>query len=206
VERLVRVNGVAITWAIAVPSQLFNDVLAYASSITGAVEALVAGGVTLVGRSSPRVLVGLHDIKLGAPVACDHVGITVAVFIRVHPDVATCVFARHLDEIPGSYAAALVVAEVDVPLNRAAKEVWLEVFGIIRDEIGDLSDVATSIFGAREVSLGATTFSEVGSNVESLHLAVNLDINRRVFVVGDHLLLADKLLVLLGGVGLDCGK
>jgi len=93
----------------------------------------------------PGVLVCLHDIELRAPVSIDLVGVTVSVAISVHPEFAGFINAWHLDHVPGSDAATLVVAEVDVPLDRATKHVGLEELRVIQVERGGLSDVTTSI-------------------------------------------------------------
>ena len=56
--------------------------------------------------------------------AVDLVGITVSIAIGVHPDGSSLILAGHPDGVPGSDAAALVVAQIDVPLDGGTKKVW----------------------------------------------------------------------------------
>ena len=67
-------------------------------------------------------LVCLHNVELGAPVSTDLVTVAVIVSISV-PVLARGVFAWGTNEIEGSDATAVALAEVNVIVNRAAKEV-----------------------------------------------------------------------------------
>jgi hypothetical protein len=67
-------------------------------------------------------LVCLHNVELGAPVSTDLIAVAVIVSISV-PVLARGVFAWGTNEIEGSDATAVALAEVNVIVNRAAKEV-----------------------------------------------------------------------------------
>jgi len=75
-----------------------------------------------VGRSLEGPLVCLHNVELWAKVSADLIAIAVVESVGI-PVLASRIFARSRDEIKGSYASAVALAEVNVIVNRAAKEV-----------------------------------------------------------------------------------
>ena len=194
VEGQVSVDLVVFTGTVAVPCELVVDVLgAGATLIAGPVVTLVAWRVALVGSGGPGEFVSLHNIELGAPVAINLVGIAVAISVSVHPDVALVILAWHRDHVEGSDAAALVVAEVDVPLDRTSEKVWLEVLGVGLVKIWGRGNVATAICRHLKVGGGAATLGEWRSDVEGLLLAVDLDLDL-IKRVRDLLLQANQVL------------
>lgn len=94
---------------------------------------------------SPGVLVSLHNIHLGAPVAVNHIAITVAKAVGIHPQSTILILAWHRDSIEGSDAATLVIAQVQIILNHGVLEVGSEVLRIAVIECWCLNDVATAI-------------------------------------------------------------
>jgi len=85
--------------------------------------------------------------------------------------------ARHADEVPGSNASALVVAEIDIPLHDATEEVGLEVLRVVLVKSGSLRDVAAAVGGNLEFASRAATLGEGGSDVVGLLLTVKLDLD-----------------------------
>jgi len=145
-EGQVSVDGVLTTRAISVPGKLVIDVLcAMSTLITMIVMALVVGIVAGMRGRSPRVLVSLHDIHLGAPVAVNHISITVAKSVGIHPQSSILVLAWHRDSIERSDAATLVIAQVQIILKDSVSQVGSEVLGIAVIEGWCLNDVATAI-------------------------------------------------------------
>lgn len=61
-------------------------------------------------------LVSLHDIELRAPVATDLVTVAVVVAVGV-PEVAGRVLAWSLNEVEGSDATTVTLAEVNIVVN-----------------------------------------------------------------------------------------
>ena len=73
----------------------------------------------------PGELVCFHDVHLWAELSGDVVGITVVVAVSV-VWLAILTDGWERDCVEGSNAAAVGLAEVDVVLNRAIEELWLE--------------------------------------------------------------------------------
>jgi hypothetical protein len=122
VERLISVNLVAFARTVAVPGELIIDVLiAVAVAVTAVIEAFAVGGIASVRSSREGVLIGLHEVELGAEVASDLVGVAVAPAVGSHPQVAILVNTGHGDEVEGGDAAALVFAQIHVPLDGATE-------------------------------------------------------------------------------------
>ena len=117
-ERLQGVNLVAVAGAVRRLVKVLNSVLvALATRITVRVVAEIVRGVAFVWRTGPGILVRLHDVKLGAPVAIDLVCVAVAPAISVHPKGAVRVLARHRDEVESGDATALVLTQINVVLD-----------------------------------------------------------------------------------------
>ena len=208
-EGQIGVDGVVRAGTVAVPLKLVVDVLcAGAALVAIVVVAMVVGGVALVGSGGPGPLVSLHDVELGAPVAINLVGIAVAVSVGVHPEVAVLVLAGHPDEVPGSDAAALVVAQIDVPLDGAAEEVGHEVLRVRLVEFGSLANVATAVGWDGKVRALAA-LGEGSRDVVGLLLTVNLDLDliKRVHVLllQVHQVLVLLVIVRLSGSDKNCG-
>ena len=73
-------------------------------------------------RSSlERPLVSLHNIELRAPVTTNLIAVTVVVAVGV-PVVARRVLTWSLDEVEGSDAATVALAEVNIVVNRTTEE------------------------------------------------------------------------------------
>ena len=178
VEWLVCVDSVLIARTIAVQSELVVDVLrALAALVAALVETLVAGGITLVRGRGPGPLVGLHEIELGAPVAINLVGVTVAPAVSIHPEITITILAWHGDQVESSDAATLVVGQINVPLNRAAKKIGLEVLGILLLQSWRSRDVASAIRGHNIVTLSWGV--ERGSHIVNVGLTIDLNVNER---------------------------
>jgi len=206
VEGLVCVDFVVVTGAVAVLCELVVDVLSISAALVAVVVvALIVWCVALVGSRGPAVLVGFHEVELGAPVAVDLIGVAVAISVGVHPEGTVVMLARHADEVPGGDAAALVVAEIDIPLHSASQEVGLEVLGVVLVESGRLRDVAAAIGGDFEVVGGASSLGEWGSDVVSLLGTIDLD-HDLIEAIGIALLHVEQVLVLLVVVGLGRGE
>ena len=208
VELKVCVDLVLGTWAVGVPVELVDDVETETALVAVPVLALSSWVVTLVSSGGPRPLVGLHEVELWAPVAINLVGIAVAVSVGVHPEVAVLVLAGHPDEVPGSDAAALVVAQIDVPLDGAAEEVGHEVLRVRLVEVGSLANVATAVGWDGKVRALAA-LGEGSRDVVGLLLTVNLDLDliKRVHVLllQVHQVLVLLVIVRLSGSDKNCG-
>ena len=140
--------------------------------------ALVVGRVTLVWSRGPRGSISFHQVKLRAPVASDLVGIAVTKGVGFHPDISSFVLAGHLDSVEGSDTAALVLAQVNVPLDGSAKQVWLEVIWVFRVKRATIGDVSTAVGGSTVIGVGSRRIlGEISGNVEGLLLAVDLDLD-----------------------------
>lgn len=175
VERLRCVDSVVRARTVSVVGKLVGCVLlAGATTVAVLVEAMIGRGVTLVRSGGPGPLVGLHQVKLRAVVAGDLVGIAVAPAISVHPEVAIRVLAWHAHEVESGDAATLVMAEVDVPLDRATEEVGLEVLGVAGVKPRCRRDVASAVRWDMVVS--TTGASEACGDIVSVLLAI--DFNR----------------------------
>ena len=95
-----------------------------ATSLTVLNEAVLIRVVTSVNGRPEGILVGLHDVELGAEVV-GRVGIAVPEAICV-VELAILGHGRELDKIDGRIAATLSLAEVHIILNRASEEMNLE--------------------------------------------------------------------------------
>jgi len=185
VEGLQGVDGVAISGAVG---RIFESrrsvLLALAALVAGVVEALVGGVVALVGSGGPGPLVGLHDVKLRAPVAVDLVSVAVAPFVCVHPKGAIFVLAWHGDQVESSDTAALVLAQVDVVLDVATEEVGAEIVRFAEVQASRLGNVSSAVGG--DLVLGATSGSEGRSDVVGLGDTVNLHLDggEAIFLLG----------------------
>ena len=90
---------------------------ALATAVTVIVDAVGVGRVTLVPSNVEGVLVSLHDIELGAPVATDPIGITV-------PEVvASVIDSWHDDSVESRNAPATHLRKIDVEVHDATKQV-----------------------------------------------------------------------------------
>lgn len=87
-----------------------NSTLSFDSAITTSVAVRVVTffiwSVTLMWGSVPSVGIGLHDIPLWAPVASNHVGITVVVTTTAFDHISIPVFGWHGDQIESGIATA----------------------------------------------------------------------------------------------------
>lgn len=134
------VDAEAAAGAVGVVVQLANVVLpAGASTVAEVVVALVGGSVAGVRGGLVGVLVGLHDVELGAVVAVDLVSVAVVVPVSV-PVVATGVLAGRGNEVESRDAAAYALAQVNVVLHGAAKQVGgVELFGVKSGRLGQVA-------------------------------------------------------------------
>ena len=124
-------------------------------------------------------LVCLHNVELGAPVSTDLVAVAVIVSISV-PVLARGVFAWGTNEIEGSDATAVALAEVNVIVNRAAKEVGsINLGGVHR---GSLHQHSSSISGDYDGIV--VRLVGVEANVESLWDTILSDLDLGVAVCG----------------------
>ena len=203
VEGQVCVDGVLAAGTVSAPFQLVVDVLlASAALVAVVIVAFVAWVIAFVRSGGPGELVSLHDIHLGAPVAVDLIGVAVTIAIGIHPDVTVLVFAWHSNSVESSDAAALVVAQIEVPLDGSAKEVWHEVVWSGLGESWCVMDVATAISGNGDIGGGAA-LGEGSGHVERLLLSIDLDLD--LIKTGVSFLLQAKHLELLVVVRLGAG-
>ena len=144
-ELKVCVDLVLGAWAVGVPVELIDDVETETTLVAVPVLAFSSWVVAFVSSGSPRPLVGLHEVELWAPVAIDLVGVAVAPAIGAPPVVAILVLAWHRDSVEGSDAAALVIAQIDVPLDGATEKVGLEVLIRLVIERRSGRDITTAI-------------------------------------------------------------
>ena len=144
------------------------------------------------GLGSP--FVGLLQIKLGAVVSANLVAVAVEEVI-CGPEAAAVISAGHSDGIEGVEAAALMLAHVSVPLDRAAKEVGRPEVGVAPVEVGVIDDVAAATRARAGVGR-AGGGAGVGSDVLSLRHTVLGDLERSEVLVG---------LALLRGIGGELG-
>jgi hypothetical protein len=124
-ELFLGVNLELTTWTVVVISKLVNIVLKASSTSVAVVVESVVWSIARVSGCLPCPLVGLHDIELRAVVASNLVTIAVVVTICV-PKVAVLASARHSDQVDGSNATTVPGAKVNIVLDTATKEVWLE--------------------------------------------------------------------------------
>ena len=185
-EGLVCVDSVLVARSVAVPAQFVHDVLTVTASVAVPVMA-IGGVVTRVRCSGPGPFVGLHDIEFRAVVASDLHRITVAPAVSFDPWGAVLLLAGHHDCVEGGDAAALVIAEVDVVLDRAAHEIGRPVLGVGHVEIRSLGKVASAV--ARDLDVSGALLNALDSEVHGLLFAVNLDLDRGQTVVNRTLVL-----------------
>lgn len=125
-----------------------------------------------VWSSSPRVLVGLHDIELWAPFSCDVVGVTVVVAVSV-VGISIRSNCWKGDGIKCGDASTSSRTEINVILNRSIEEIWLEeAIWIKRWALGECSSGVVRT--VKITSISATLWSQI----ESLVFTIYLDLER----------------------------
>lgn len=121
-EWKLRIDLVLLTWAERLGRGVLQDIhVALATSITVPVNAVGIRRITAMPCGSESPLVGLHDVKLGAPVAPNLIG--VAVFERV----MLIIDGGHEHIVKRSDAATPSLAQIYIILDAASKQISPEV-------------------------------------------------------------------------------
>ena len=148
--------------------------LEISSGLATSVATVVVWTISRAGvwGSSPRVLVGLHDIELWAPLSCDIVGITVIVAVSV-VGISVRSNCWKSNSIKCGDTSASSRAEINIVLDRSIEEIWLEeAMWVKRWALGECS---SGVVRTVEItSTGAT----LRSQIEGLVFTVYLDIER----------------------------
>lgn len=131
-----------------------------------------------MGRSLEGPLVCLHNVELWAKVSADLIAIAVVESVGI-PVLASRIFARSRNEIKGSYASAVALAEVNIIVDSSAKKVGsvncLAVGGVRRQQ--------HSSFVIRNHDSAVTRLSGTHADIESLWNTILSDLDRRVDAV-----------------------
>ena len=117
VEGLLRVNSIGRAKAVVVEIAVCQHVKGAITATVAVVEDTVLRRIALVAGDVEGVFVGLHDVKLGTPVAAHLVGITIL------EGIARVVEGGHRNCVESRQTVAVDSAQVDVKLEDSAEKI-----------------------------------------------------------------------------------